>query len=131
MWVETATEGGRRFMATAAAVSLGSSSNSNLLKLFHDESAARAAAVHSVSCCRSYSSWKTRLKGIHHMRTRYLPDHSTTNHHVPHPILLTCPLHSNRGCGKRQTHINWSIVMQVLALCRWTLGSERHRYAVA
>ena len=40
--------------AAAAAVPLGSSSNSDLLKLFYDESAARAAAVHSVSCYKIF-----------------------------------------------------------------------------
>ena len=26
------------------------------------------------------------------------------------PILPTCPLHSNSGCGVREAHIKWSMV---------------------
>ena len=27
-------------------------------------------------------------------------------------LLLTCPLYTNSGCGKKEAHINWSMVMQ-------------------
>ena len=27
------------------------------------------------------------------------------------PILSTCPLHTNRGCGKKEAHTNWSMVI--------------------
>ena len=40
------------------------------------------------------------------------------------PILSTCPLHTNSGCGKERRRA-------LLAPCRRTLGSERHRYAIA
>ena len=60
-----------------------------------------------------------------------------------HPIIWTFSLYINSGCGKREEHNNiWSMVMQgqhpllelpwgLLALCQRTLGSERHRYAIA
>ena len=51
-----------------------------------------------------------------------------------------CPLHTNTRCGKGEAHIDWSMVMPkkvapvtetiiswgLLALCRRTLGIERH-----
>ena len=30
--------------------------------------------------------------------------------HIHTPVLSTCPLHTNSGCGKREAHINWSMV---------------------
>ena len=57
-------------------------------------------------------------------------------------VLSTCPLHTISGSGgERAAYIIWSMVMPkrrpllelpcgLLALCRWTLGSERHRYAI-
>ena len=68
---------------------------------------------------------------------------------VPPPILLlvshNIPLHANnRGCGKKEVHIDWSMVRSakaalvngtklprgLLAQCRRTFGSERHRHEV-
>ena len=60
------------------------------------------------------------------------------------PVLSTCPLHTNLlWVWEREAHIDWSMVTcqdsstrselpwGLLALCRRTLGSERHRYAIA
>ena len=58
------------------------------------------------------------------------------------PILSTCPLHISIWVWQREAHINWSMVIcrgsnrrlelpsELLALCRRTLGSEHHRYAI-
>ena len=58
-------------------------------------------------------------------------------------LLSTCRLHTNGGCGKRESHIYWAMVMErhhpllvelpwgLLALCRRILGSECHRFAIA
>ena len=57
-------------------------------------------------------------------------------------ILVTCPLHTISGCGKREAYIISSMVipekaapviellLELLALCWRNLGSERHRYAL-
>ena len=60
--------------------------------------------------------------------------------------MISCYNHfiSIVGDGKREAHINWSMVIPekaatvtgttlrtILSLCRRTLGKERHRYAIA
>ena len=62
------------------------------------------------------------------------------------PNMLSCHNHfiTILGDGKREAHINWSMVIPekaatvtgttlrtILALCRRALDKERHRYAIA
>ena len=51
------------------------------------------------------------------------------------PAILTCPLYTNSGCGKERCILfgPWGPAKAepLLALCQQTLGSERHRYAIA
>ena len=59
-----------------------------------------------------------RLRAIHfrNIALRYF-SHLIIHRNVPCklkvsilPILSTCALHTNSGCGKREAHINWSMV---------------------